>query len=85
MITDPQAGPILRRTRPDMTVVDTAEEAITDAELTLLLTEWDDFKNLDPHTTKTLPRKATIIDGRNCLDPTLWTNAGWQYHGMGRP
>jgi len=26
-----------------------------------------------------------VIDGRNCLDPALWTAAGWEYHGMGRP
>ena len=26
-----------------------------------------------------------MIDGRNCLDATLWTQAGWQYRGMGRP
>ena len=85
VITDPQAGPILRVTRPDMTVVDTAEQAITGAELTLLLTEWTQFRHLDPTTTKDLPANPTIIDGRNVLDPAQWRQAGWTYHSIGRP
>ncbi len=85
VITDPQAGPILRRTRPDMTVADTAEEAITGAELTLLLTEWQQFRELDPVAVRDLPRSATMIDGRNVLDPARWRGAGWTHHSIGRP
>ncbi|MEE6289214.1 UDP-glucose/GDP-mannose dehydrogenase family protein [Georgenia sp. MJ173] len=85
VITDPQAGPILRRTRPDMTVAQTATEAITGAQLTLLLTEWTDFRQLDPTTTHALPANATIIDGRNVLDPQQWRDAGWTFHSIGRP
>jgi UDPglucose 6-dehydrogenase len=29
-------------------------------------------------------RAATIIDGRNCLDPAAWRAAGWTYRGLGR-
>ncbi|MEE6289266.1 UDP binding domain-containing protein [Georgenia sp. MJ173] len=85
VITDPQAGPILRRTRPDMTVAETATEAITGAQLTLLLTEWTDFRELDPAAIAALPADATIIDGRNALDPQQWRDAGWTYHSIGRP
>ena len=85
VITDPQAGPILRRTRPDMTVADTAEEAIAGAELTLLLTEWRQFRELDPVALRDLPQSPTMIDGRNVLDPAQWREAGWTHHSIGRP
>jgi len=26
-----------------------------------------------------------IVDGRNCLDPEAWREAGWEYRGLGRP
>ncbi len=85
-VTDPQAGPILAtQNHHDYQVAETAEDAITGADLTLLLTEWRHFRELDPAAIKHLPRQATIIDGRNALDPTTWRAAGWTYHGMGRP
>lgn len=85
-ITDPQAGPVLAaQNRPDLTVTDTAEEAITGADLVLLLTEWRQFRDLDPTAVVHLPNRPAIIDGRNVLDPQQWRSAGWTYHGMGRP
>ncbi len=86
VVTDPQAGPILAaQNRPDLTVAATATEAITGADLTLLLTEWRHFRDLDPAAIADLPNQRAIIDGRNVLDPTRWRDAGWTYHGMGRP
>lgn len=82
VITDPAAGPVLKVKRPDINVADSAHEAIKDAEVTLLLTEWDEFKNLDPTTLE--PAGKIVIDGRNAIDPQTWKNAGWTYYGMGR-
>lgn len=82
VITDPAAGPVLLAHDPDAPVAADAHQAIDEAEVTLLLTEWDIFKQLDP-TTLT-PKNPIIIDGRNALDPTTWKNAGWTYRGMGR-
>ncbi|MDD9206011.1 UDP-glucose/GDP-mannose dehydrogenase family protein [Georgenia sp. 10Sc9-8] len=84
-ITDPQAGAVLAQRRPDMDVSSSAEEAMRDADVVLLLTEWDEFKNLDPETTRSLPAHPVMIDGRNVLDPAQWRAAGWTYHGIGRP
>ncbi|PYF95935.1 UDPglucose 6-dehydrogenase, partial [Georgenia satyanarayanai] len=85
-VTDPQAGPILAaQDHHPYTVADTAEQAITGADITLLLTEWRQFRDLDPTTIKDLAHRPVIIDGRNVLDPTQWRTAGWTYHGMGRP
>lgn len=84
VIHDPQAGAKLREQRPDLDVVDTIEEALAGAEVTMLLTEWQQFRDLDPVATKEFVATPVIIDGRNVLDPRAWTDAGWDYHGMGR-
>lgn len=85
VITDPEAGPILRRTSPDTAVAETAEEAIAGADAVLLLTEWDVFAALDPYAIADLPARRLMIDGRNVLEPAQWRDAGWTYHAMGRP
>lgn len=82
IITDPAAGPVLAARDPHAPVVATAHEAVKDSHITLLLTEWKDFIDLDPTTLE--PAHPIVIDGRNALDPTTWKNAGWTYHGMGR-
>ncbi len=84
VITDPAAGPALRVKRPNLQVVDDLDEALRDADLVLLLTEWREFVALDPVRTGELVRTRKIVDGRNVLDPNAWMNAGWTYRGMGR-
>lgn len=84
VIHDPEAGEKLRQQRPDLDVVDTIDEALTGAEVTMLLTEWKQFRDMDPETTKNLVKSPVIVDGRNVLDPKTWTDAGWEYHGIGR-
>ncbi|PFG38689.1 UDPglucose 6-dehydrogenase [Georgenia soli] len=84
-VTDPAAGPVLARRRPDMNVAEDAYAAATGADVVLLLTEWKQFKDLDPARLKDVVRNPWIIDGRNALDPTTWREAGWTYNGIGRP
>ncbi|MFB9617979.1 nucleotide sugar dehydrogenase [Brooklawnia cerclae] len=83
-ITDPAAATALRSKRPNLNVVDTVDEAVRDADLVLLLTEWREYIDLDPVVLRGLVRTPIIIDGRNVLDPQRWTDAGWVYRGMGR-
>jgi UDPglucose 6-dehydrogenase len=60
-------------------------DAVTDAELICVLTEWAEFRNADPVGLGEIVASKLVIDGRNCLDAALWARAGWQYRGMGRP
>lgn len=83
-ITDPAAGPALRAKRPNLNVVDCAEEAMTGADVTMLLTEWDEYRHLDPRTAISWVRTPAIIDGRNVLDQKAWIDSGWVYRGIGR-
>jgi len=54
------------------------------ADITLVLTAWDEFRNLVPSEIENVARGQRIIDGRNCLERAKWRNAGSEYRGMGR-
>ena len=82
IITDPAAGPVLLARDPDAPIAQNAHEAVKGSDATLLLTEWDGFKSLDPNSLE--PKRKIIIDGRNAIDPATWKSAGWTYRGMGR-
>jgi UDPglucose 6-dehydrogenase len=82
--TDPAGARAVRAMRPDLSIVDTVEEALDQADLVMLLTEWAEYVSLDPAQAKSLVAQARVIDGRNVLDPRSWAEAGWEYRGMGR-
>jgi UDPglucose 6-dehydrogenase len=83
--TDPQAIETSRRIRPTLTYVATAEEAVRGADAVLLLTEWTEYRQLDPAKFIDLVATPAIVDGRNCIDPAQWRAAGWTYRALGRP
>lgn len=82
-VTDPKALDAVRARHPELRAVDDVQEALRDADLVLVLTEWAEFRTLDPSQLDQVRRKV-VIDGRNCLDPVLWREAGWEYTGLGR-
>lgn len=84
-ITDPAANENVRRRYPSFHVEDSVEETLRDAELVLLLTEWKEYRELDPASVRDLVVTAQIIDGRNALDLSAWRAAGWQVEALGRP
>jgi UDPglucose 6-dehydrogenase len=47
------------------------------------LTEWEDFKNLNPDSIKKLVKNQIIIDSRNILNRDLWMKSGFKYIGNG--
>ncbi len=83
-VYDPQGNTNAAKRYPRINYVNTLNEAVTEAELVILTTEWDEFKALTPtdlHNKVTAPR---IIDARNVLTPTDWENAGWTFAQLGR-
>ncbi len=84
-VHDPKAIPNAARTRPDLDYADTVEQACADADVVLHLTEWQQYRDLDPAALKTVVAQPTIIDGRNALDRDTWRAAGWTYRALGRP
>ena len=84
-VYDPKGMENAAKVYPPLTYADSAEAAIADAELVVHLTEWQEFKDLDPAALVETVGTPTIIDGRNALDPVAWRAAGWTYRGLGRP
>ncbi len=64
--------------------VETVAEAVTDADIVLHLTEWPEFRNLDPAELGPLVRHKIIIDGRLKLNGPAWREAGWKLVQIGR-
>ncbi len=83
-ITDPKALDAAVRRHPDLVAEPDTQKALQDADLVLLLTEWDEYVQLDPARVASLVRRPVIIDGRNALNPARWRASGWTYHGLGR-
>jgi UDPglucose 6-dehydrogenase len=81
---DPQAMMNAQRRFPELPCAASAADAITEADAVLVLTEWDEFRELDPATVSPRARGRIVVDGRNCLDPDTWREAGWSYTGIGR-
>lgn len=59
-------------------------EAIKDADVVLILTEWNEFKDLDLKIYEENMKLPVIFDGRNCYDPKLVEEYHIEYHSMGR-
>ena len=83
-VYDPWAGPNVRRTHPELGVVGSVEDALTRAEIVLVLTEWAEFASLDPVALLDLVDRPRVVDGRLILDPDKWRAAGWEFHALGR-
>jgi UDPglucose 6-dehydrogenase len=84
-VHDPKALPAARRVRPELDYSDTIEDAVRGADVVLHLTEWDDYRDVDPAALKPLVTHPVVIDGRNKLDADRWRAAGWTYRALGRP
>jgi len=83
--TDPQAIENSRSRHPQITYSTDLEETLRGADAVVLVTEWPEFKSIDPEWAAGLVNTRTIVDGRNTLDAAAWRAAGWTYYGLGRP
>lgn len=59
-------------------------EAIEGADITFIVTEWEEIKNVPLETYEQLMKKAIIFDGRNCYDLDVVKNHKVDYHSVGR-
>ena len=84
-VYDPQGNETARVRHPELTYVTSAVEAARDADVVLHLTEWREFRDMDPSVLSDIVASKKIVDGRNALDPAQWRGAGWVYRALGRP
>lgn len=84
LIHDPKGIEPARKRFPNLNFSETITECVKDADLILHLTEWKEYRALDPFIIGQLVKSKMIIDGRNALDRELWRSAGWKFHALGR-
>jgi UDPglucose 6-dehydrogenase len=84
-VHDPVAMPNAAKKRPDLSYAQSVFEAAEGADLVMHLTEWSDYRAIDPAALGRIVARQVIIDARCCLDAGLWREAGWSVHVLGRP
>ncbi len=84
VVHDPRALESAAEKIPELTYSNSIEETLTGADLTMHLTEWTNYRDLDPMIIRKLVNIPTIFDGRNVLDATKWQSAGWKLLALGR-
>ncbi|CAB5043089.1 unannotated protein [freshwater metagenome] len=84
VVHDPKGIEPARKRFPTLTFAESVSDCVKGADLILHLTEWKEYRALDPSVIGKLVKNKMIIDGRNALDRDLWRSAGWKFHALGR-
>ena len=84
VVHDPKGIEPARKRFPTLSFEENVKVAVKDADAILHLTEWKEYRELDPDVIGELVKSRFLIDGRNMLDRDKWRNAGWRVHALGR-
>ncbi|GIF05150.1 UDP-glucose dehydrogenase family protein [Actinoplanes siamensis] len=85
VVYDPAAMDNARRAHPELGYATSALDAARDADVVVLLTEWNEFREIAPSALAAVVRRTRMVDGRHALVPAVWAAAGWDYRALGRP
>jgi UDPglucose 6-dehydrogenase len=83
-VYDPQAMRKAMEVLTDVEYCQNPYEAATGCDVLIIITEWDEFKEIDLKRLKLLMRQPIIIDGRNIYEPQEMKKLGFTYFGTGR-
>ena len=83
-VYDPMAAPAVSRHFPRLRSAASWVEACTDADLVLVLTDWEEFRSIDPVALSAVVARPRAIDARLVLDEEKWRAAGWELFVLGR-
>jgi UDPglucose 6-dehydrogenase len=84
-VYDPVAMPETKRRIGNVVqYCNTVEETLTNADALLVVTEWHEFRTLNPEILVKIMKKPVLFDGRNIYDSVEMRNAGVEYFGIGR-
>jgi UDPglucose 6-dehydrogenase len=81
---DPAAMEVSKRLLPNIEYRKDAYEVASGADALVLVTEWNEFRQLDLARLKPLMRRPVMVDGRNIYDPAVMRSLGFTYRGIGR-
>jgi UDPglucose 6-dehydrogenase len=82
-VHDPKANDSARLACPELDYADRPEKACEGADIVLHLTEWTEYREIDPAALLSVMRAPRILDGRNVLPLGQWEAAGWTVQSMG--
>jgi len=81
---DPVSSNVARTILTNTVLHDDAYSVADGADALIVVTEWNEFKNLDMARIKSLMRNPVLVDGRNLYDPQEMLALGFNYSGVGR-
>ena len=81
---DPVAMQVAARTLSDVELADDAYALAEGCDALVVVTEWNEFKNLDMARIRDSMNRPVLVDGRNIYDPATMRDLGFYYRGMGR-
>jgi len=81
---DPVAMEVARPLLPKVEMCPGIYEMAEGCDALMVITEWNEFKQLDLSQLKSIMKQAVILDGRNIYDPQDMKRAGFRYRGLGR-
>jgi UDPglucose 6-dehydrogenase len=81
---DPQAQETAKKVIDGITFSKDPYDACREADLAIILTEWNEFKEMDLKKLKELMKSPNIIDARNVFEPDKLKRLGFSYIGVGR-
>ena len=68
----------------EVTYCNSVEETLKDKDIVFIMTEWDEFKNMDVQLFKKLMKIPLVYDGRNCFKTSIIKENGIEYYSIGR-
>ncbi|GAB4469392.1 MAG: UDP-glucose/GDP-mannose dehydrogenase family protein [Anaerolineales bacterium] len=81
---DPVAMPVARTILPQVEMCRDPYELAEGCDALMVVTDWNEFKQLDFARIKNLMKRAILVDGRNIYDPKTMKQLGFRYRGLGR-
>jgi UDPglucose 6-dehydrogenase len=84
VVHDPKGIEPARKRFPNLDFAEKVTDCVKGADAILHLTEWKEYRELDPSVIGQLVKSKFLIDGRNALDRDKWRAAGWRVHALGR-
>lgn len=84
VVHDPKGIEPARKRFPNLDYAEKVTDCVKGADAVLHLTEWREYRELDPAVIGQLVKGKFLLDGRNALDRNLWRAAGWRVRALGR-
>ena len=84
VVHDPKGIEPARKRFPNLDYAEKVTDCVKGADAILHLTEWREYRELDPAVIGQLVKGKFLLDGRNALDRNLWRAAGWRVRALGR-